>query len=164
MDWMQFLRQIFQNYQPQNQYQNSGITTAQPRPISQTPEQQYQNYGLTTALPRRQEPQIPQTIAPPANQDGYKPQARPTEFGGGNPAPNLQQQGGYQPRSQPMEFGGGNPAPNLRQQIQTQPTIAPQRQPMQQQTQPMRPAASTYQQPGGGFRYNTGRTRRGGCF
>ena len=137
---MQFLRQIFQNYQPQNQYQNSGITTAQPRPISQTPEQQYQNYVLTTALPRMQENQIPQTIATPANQDCYKPQARPTEF------------------------GGGNPAPNLRQQMQTQPTIAPQRQPMQQQTQPMRPAASTYQQPGGGFRDNTGRTRRGGCF
>ena len=133
---MQFLRQIFQNYQPRQQYQ------------------------------------------PPVNPGGYQPTSQPTEFGGGNPAfpqqtatpeqqyqnhgltaalPNIQtttpvlESNGYQPRLQPTEFGGGNPAPNLRQQ---------------QQVQPMRPRAaptSSYQQPGG-FRDNTGRMRRGGCF
>ncbi len=120
-----------------NQGQN-GLTTALPNRVEPkvpqiTPGQQYQNNGLTTALPRRQEPQVPQTITPeqqyqgrgltaamprpqqPAiDTGGYQPRLNPTEFGGGNPAPNLQQPqpllGGYQPRPQPTEFGGGNPA------------------------------------------------------
>lgn len=55
-------------------------------PTAMTPEvkQYFDNLRASKMTPQQRQPMI----AP----DGYQPRLQPTEFGGGNPAPNLQQQ------------------------------------------------------------------------